>query len=254
MIFQRLLTGFLFLALMAPSVAWAQTGTVGQPVVAPWSVDNTDQQSRIRQYQNFKALQNQNAVSAGGKPAGLMNMLRRVDKPKGRLRGTLRPVSLPTTLRERAEPSRLEAMYSERIVDELTQFGYDLFGVPSADMRGSLNTLAGASPSMPSGAVQDNFILGEGDELEVVFTGQRSERGTYKVNSQGQLLVPDLPPIPASGRSIGQVRVSLEAAAYQLHNTQVYVSLSSVRQIGVLVIGHVKRPGRQTLTVFSYGA
>ena len=146
--------------------------------------------------------------------------------------------------------SPLETMYSGRADQALTQFGYDLFGVPVPETQKTLDTLASRNPQMPMGAVQDDFILHAGDELEITFAGQRTDHGVYTVNSQGLLTIPDMPPIPAEGRAIGQVRLSVEAAARNLHNTDAYVSLASVRQINVLVIGHVKRPGRQTLTVF----
>ncbi len=147
-------------------------------------------------------------------------------------------------------PSALEAMYQTRVVDPVRQFGYDLFGVPTTETETFLSSLGRESYSIPSGSVADDFVLDIGDRLEIVFTGQRHDRGTYTVNSQGQLLIQDFPPIPAAGRSIGQVRISVEAAARNLHNTQAFLSLASVRQIGVLVVGHVRRPGRQSLTVF----
>ena len=146
------------------------------------------------------------------------------------------------------QPSRIEQMYSGRIVDELGQYGYDMFGVPSGDTERQIN--AASNAATPMGAVQDDFILGIGDELAVVFTGQRTDRGSYKVGTEGTLHIQDLPPIPAAGRSIGQVRISVESAAANLHNTQAYISLATVRQIGVLVVGHVKAPGLQTMTVF----
>src|SRR5262249_55185821 len=134
--------------------------------------------------------------------------------------------------------------------DRLEQFGYDLFGVPDDETQSKLDRAGAETPPMPMGAVQDDFILSSGDEVEVMFTGQRTDRALYRVSSTGQPLIPEFPPIPAAGRTIGQVRISVDAASRNLHNTQAYVSLSSVRQIGVLVIGHVKRPGRQTMTVF----
>jgi polysaccharide biosynthesis/export protein len=151
---------------------------------------------------------------------------------------------------EHNERSALEDMYTRRVVDDINQFGYDLFGVPQAETRSTLMDAAQKSFSMPSGAVQDDFILDIGDQVEVVFTGQRADRGLYSINSQGMLLIPDFPPIPAAGRSMGQLRISIEAAARNLHNTNAYISLGSVRQIGVLVVGHVKRPGRRDVTVF----
>src|SRR5690606_38415123 len=97
--------------------------------------------------------------------------------------------------------SALEQSYSGRIVDEIHQFGYDMFGVPKIETQEKLDHIA----AMPMGAVQDDFILNSGDELEIVFSGQRTDRDIYKVNSEGLLLIPDFPPIPAAGRSIGQV-------------------------------------------------
>jgi polysaccharide export outer membrane protein len=146
--------------------------------------------------------------------------------------------------------SALETLYSGRADQKLEQFGYDLFGVPSSETRETLDSIANAKTEMPMGAVQDEFVLHAGDELEITFTGQRNDHGLYKINSQGLLTIKDLPPVPAEGRSIGQVRLSIEAAARNLHNTDAYVALASVRQIAVLVVGHVNRPGRQTLTVF----
>lgn len=144
------------------------------------------------------------------------------------------------------KPSALENMYSNRIIDTLQQFGYDLFGVPSTETENHLNRMA----ISPMGAVQEDFILHSGDKLEVVFSGQRTDRKIYSVTPQGVLLIDDFPPIPVSGRTIGQVRLSVQMAARNLHNTDAYVALSEVTQIGVLIVGHVKRPGRQNLTVF----
>ncbi len=144
--------------------------------------------------------------------------------------------------------SALESMYSARADQKLEQFGYDLFGVPAPETRKNLDRLANAGAGME--AAQDEFMLHPGDELEVTFTGQRNNRGLYKINPQGLLALPGMPPIPAEGRTVGQVRISVAAAARNLHNTDASVSLSSVREIGVTVVGHVRRPGRQGLTVF----
>lgn len=152
------------------------------------------------------------------------------------------------------KPSAIEDMYSTRIVDELSQFGYDLFGIPDNSMRQALDHIAreqvrsGVLP--PAGAMQDSFLLQMGDEVEIVLSGQRNERNIYKIDNQGFLLLPDFPPIPAAGRTIGQVRISLQAAAQNMYNTQSYISLAAVSHINVLVVGHVEKPGRKNMTVF----
>lgn len=173
------------------------------------------------------------------------------NQDRGYKRRNIRTLNdIPARPIAQTKPSALEKMYSERIVEPLDQFGYDLFGVPKPETQRSLSSAADESYSIPSGAVQDDFVLDISDQLEVVFTGQRNDRDIYSINNQGMLIIKDFPPIPAAGRSIGQVRISIEAAARNFHNTTPYVSLASVRQIGVLVVGHVKRPGRQSLTVF----
>lgn len=249
MFFQKhVILSFLICAIAVAGVGVSAMGQSSQPAVAPWSVDNTEAQSHIRQYQNFRALQEQADPAAS----------------PGRDDYTPAPQQHRTTPRRQAynpleqtypalaieKPSTVENMYSQRVKSGLQQFGYSLFGVPDEHLRGTLDAVAKDAPAPPSGAVQDYFMLSSGDELEVFFTGQRTDRDTYTINSQGLLVIPDFPPIPAAGRTIGQVRISIEAAAQNLHNTKPYVSLASVRQIGVLVVGHVKRPGRQTLTVF----
>lgn len=165
----------------------------------------------------------------------------------------LQGLSLPllsSTRKPDKKPSRLEDMYAQRIIEELEQFGYDMFGTPDDSTMAILSGLQQQDKNAPYGAVDNDFVLSIGDSLEIVLTGQRQSRGTYTINNQGLIMLEDFPPIPAAGRTIGQFRLSVEAAAKNMHNTQAYISLGSVRQISVLVVGHVKKPGRQTMTVF----
>ena len=135
--------------------------------------------------------------------------------------------------------STIERLYSDRIIDNLEQYGYDLF----------LNTPK-KQHTIPAGSVQDDFILSAGDQLDIVLRGQINSRNDYTIDTQGRLILPDMPPITAAGRTLKDIKQELEADIKSLHNTQIYISLSGVRQINVLVVGHVKNPGRQNLTVF----
>jgi polysaccharide export outer membrane protein len=144
-----------------------------------------------------------------------------------------------------AQPSPLETSYSNRIVEQLEQFGYEMFASSEEE-----SSTPPEKFSLPAGAVQDDFILGIGDELEITFRGRQKSSGIYKVNNQGLLIVEDLKPIPVVGRNIGQIRETLENYASAMPNTDVFISLSSVKQINVLIAGHVNKPGRQHLTTF----
>ena len=245
LITMRILTKLLLpIIFVASNTASAQT-----PSAAPWS----DVTGEVRNYKNFRALQIDPAL---GEPSSRNNQYAQYDYNDHQPRQQNPSIQPPaqfiqpyaTPVKTAQKPSSIESMYASRIAQPLEQFGYDLFGIPSSETQNALSNAA--QNTAPSAAVQDSFILGSGDELDITFTGQRNDRSRHKIDSNGLLIIPDLPPIPAAGRTIGQVRLSIEAAAQQLHNTDAFVSLSSVRQINALVIGNVKRPGRKTLTVF----
>ena len=139
------------------------------------------------------------------------------------------------------EPSTIEDLYSSRVIDDLEQYGYDLF-------QDNTNR---TSPTIPAGTVQDNYILSTGDSLSIIMRGQTNSHQTYEIDSQGLLIVENLAPVNAAGRSLKSVKKELESAVTTLHNTQLFVSLAETRQIGVLVVGHVHKPGRQNLTAFN---
>lgn len=136
------------------------------------------------------------------------------------------------------EPSRIETEYRQRTGDkELRQFGYDLFQ--------STQALSGPV----TGELGDNYILGIGDEVVVNFQGATNDSRTVRVNREGQIIVGDLPPVRAAGRSLGSVRDQLADQTRQtMLGTNVYVSVGSVRAITVFVGGEVNRPGQHSLT------
>lgn len=143
------------------------------------------------------------------------------------------------------DASSLELLYSSRIIDQLEQYGYDLFSDTKLANATQIN-----DNQIPAGTVQDNYILSAGDTLNVILRGQMNTRRDYMVDNQGLLIIDDLPPITAAGRSLKNVKDNLQKEIQNLHNTQIFVSLSGVRQIGVLVVGNVNNPGRQNLTSF----
>lgn len=138
-------------------------------------------------------------------------------------------------------PSPLESLYEARIVDDLPLYGYDLF--KSEPTKPATN-------SLPAGRVQDGYILSEGDTLDVVLRGQENTRATYTIDTQGFLIIDNFIPVTAAGRTLKDVREELTRLTQDMHNTEIFLSLSGVRQIGILVAGHVKAPGRKTLTAF----
>jgi polysaccharide export outer membrane protein len=138
--------------------------------------------------------------------------------------------------------SPLEDSYYGRVIDDLRQFGYDIFK--------DANLIKQEMTSVPAGVVQDNYVLSVGDKIDFLLRGQENSRKTYEVDPQGLLVIDNFSPITAIGQTLGAVRQTLEKEAALMHNTEVFVSLSGMRQINVLVVGHVPHPGRQMMTAF----
>ncbi|ACI98093.1 SLBB domain-containing protein [Rhodospirillum centenum] len=138
------------------------------------------------------------------------------------------------------EPSRLEALYSERAGEPLRRFGATVFDGRSA-------------PTGPVlGAVADDHPLKAGDEVTVILRGQTSGSRTYAVGTDGMLAPDDLRPIAAAGRPLGEVRRQIVAeVAAVLPQTEAFVSLSRPRRLTALVLGEVTRPGRHDLPAFA---
>lgn len=154
----------------------------------------------------------------------------------------IRPLSLSdleNPFEQKKDLSPVEAAFSKRAGTDLTQYGYELF-----------QDAAALDTTIPAGAVQDDYILSSGDTLDIILRGQESKRAKITIDRQGMLIIDDFAPIAASGKTLGKLRADLEYQAGQMHNTEIFVSLSGIRQLGVLVVGHVNAPGRKTLTSF----
>ncbi|MDG5496508.1 SLBB domain-containing protein [Niveispirillum sp. BGYR6] len=139
-------------------------------------------------------------------------------------------------------PSTLEAQYQRRVSQDLVQFGYDL-----RTATGTTQTTG-----LLSGSVPDDYVLGIGDELVITLRGQVNNTTQVRVDREGRVVLPNMPPVAAAGRHFGEFRDDLTAQAQAAFlQTNVYVSVGSIRSIGVLVTGEVHSPGRFTLTSLS---
>ena len=149
----------------------------------------------------------------------------------------IQPAPLPTTP---PPTSRLERVMSTRAGVQLQQFGYDRLGIGQPV----------AAPQ--AGSVQDTYILGPGDEVDVTLRGQENAEYRASVDTNGQVVLPKLSPISAAGRTLGAFRQDLLAAIHRAYvSTEGYVSVGQIRQVSVLVTGEVANPGTRVLTGLS---
>jgi len=160
-----------------------------------------------------------------------------VDLSRGLAEGTKAPAPAAAPPEP---PSPLEIDYSARAGVAVHQFGYGVFRPH------------GAAPVPTIGAIQDSYVLGIGDELVITFRGQVSQAMRTRVDREGRVVLPELPPIPAAGRTFGDFVRDLKAATRQaMLGTDVFVSLGAVRAVSVLVIGEVAHPGTRQITGLS---
>ncbi len=149
--------------------------------------------------------------------------------------GATAPATAATTA-----PSGLETQFSLRAGVQLRQFGYDVFGT-----SGTVNV-------SQVGAAQDSYVLGVGDQVQIIMVGHESATYTVTIDRDGRIVLLNLPPIAAAGRTLGEVRSELAARiSAQFLGTKSFISLTTVRQISVLVTGEVYQPGLRTLTALN---
>ncbi len=133
--------------------------------------------------------------------------------------------------------SSIERDYCERTGSFIEQFGYNQFTYPTADVP------------LAVGAVSDDYVLGVGDELIVTFYGQENRTDQVKIDREGRLSLQKMPPIPAAGRTLGEVRREIQVrTASSFLATEVFVSVGAIRTAAVAVVGAVARPGQHILT------
>ncbi len=198
------------------------------------------------------ALSQDGMAQIGADPSQLLQGLQRGANGSGALGGSgstesnssaLQPQVLQPQnpqMNPRLPASRLEQILSERAGVRLTQFGYDQLGV-------------GRQISVPeTGAVQDDYIMGSGDEVVFLLRGQENSDIRTTVDRNGRVVLPRLAPVPAAGRSFGIFRQDVDALVRRAYvASTASVSIGRVRQISVLVSGEVNVPGPRIVTGLS---
>ena len=128
----------------------------------------------------------------------------------------------------------------EEEFEGIEQYGYDMFLEPDVSTVGGV------------GRVSEDYILGIGDQIVVTMVGAKSDAFISLIDREGRFVIPDIPPIPAAGLSLGNFRQLVEKSASEtMVGTDIFISVGSVRQIGVYVMGEVEKPGLYNLTALS---
>jgi polysaccharide export outer membrane protein len=158
------------------------------------------------------------------------------------------PGAQPTTA-AKAPPSAIENIF--RNIDtaqqqvpeftgpeELEQFGYNFFTSPANAQ--SLNI----SPNVPVGP---DYVVGPGDQLQLMMWGTRNETDILVVNRDGAVEVPSIGPIQVAGLKFDRARQVIESKVEQITGVHAAVTMGQIRTITVFVVGDVTNPGPYTV-------
>lgn len=99
--------------------------------------------------------------------------------------------------------------------------------------------------------VGKNYRLAPGDVVRVTLRGLTQSNQSYKIGNDGNLIIPNLPPVAVSGMTIAEVEKSLlDVIQYDDASASIFLSLETARLITVQVSGAVNQP--RTLAVPAY--
>ena len=124
---------------------------------------------------------------------------------------------------------------------EVRPFGYDVFAGSPLDYA--------PTEDIPVGP---DYVLGPGDEIYITLWGAVEKSYSVVVNRDGNIVLPELGVVHASGSALGEFDKALNrrfSSVYSGFNMD--VSLGKLRTIQVFVVGDVFRPGAYTISSVS---
>jgi len=139
----------------------------------------------------------------------------------------------PKNLVSRAEPKALN--------NDLERFGYDLFSE-------SPTTYAPAT-DIP---ISPNYILGPGDNIEIILFGKQSSEYSLQINREGEIFFPSIGPISIAGLTFEEMKNVLNKRINnQLIGVEASITLGILKSIQVFVLGEAYQPGTYTISALS---
>ncbi len=136
------------------------------------------------------------------------------------------------------ERTILENSYSERVGKILNLQGYEIF----------LNSLTKKFSSLSSGLIDDDYIMGPGDEVLIFLQGGINKSYRQRIFKDGNLYLDFTSPISAYGKKFSQLKLDIESRVNNTFlETNTYITIGKVRNIKILVTGQVYNPGQYIL-------
>lgn len=92
--------------------------------------------------------------------------------------------------------------------------------------------------------LQDDYILGPGDELVISLYGSKSNKYTVEILKEGIINIPSIGPIEMSGLTYKEAKLKLtKIISEKMLNTEVFISSGKIKSINVFLLGEFNKPG-----------
>jgi polysaccharide export outer membrane protein len=125
--------------------------------------------------------------------------------------------------------------------ENLLQFGYEFFDSPAAR---ALNPEQNAP-------VGSDYIVGPGDQLQLLVWGTRNETVALTVARDGAIQIPAVGPVQVAGLRFSDAKKLIEGRVQRITGVHAAVTMGQIRTITVFVVGEVKAPGPYTVTALA---
>jgi len=125
--------------------------------------------------------------------------------------------------------------------NSLTYFGYNYF-------QDAPNTFA----QIKNIPIPPDYLIGPGDNIKVILFGKENKEFTLEVNRTGEVYFPEIGPIYIAGLSFSEMNnVIQEIIENQVAGTNVNITLGSLRNINIFILGAAFKPGMYTVSALS---
>ncbi len=129
----------------------------------------------------------------------------------------------------------------------ISTFIYNL--IKQESFSQDLNNYTSSQNEFTKGSeISSEYILGPGDGVLIIFSGLNLFSGTYIVNENGFLTLPEIDKVFANKKTLRELRIELEKK-YRPYiiNPEIKLQVVNYRDINVYISGEVQKPGLYTL-------
>lgn len=137
---------------------------------------------------------------------------------------------------------RRASTFLDKDMDSIKSDSYDFFGSQFFD------TVQTSFMPINEPNFDSSYILDFGDVLDIQFTGQQDRSNSYNIARDGSISIKDIGKVFLSGLSLeSAIKLIQKKVDEYFIGTEAFITLTSIRDITILVAGNAFNPGIYTL-------